>query len=152
MYAAPQENPAGQSMKTPQGVIAVWMGNILRDDEIFVYGDNDALRDYVYVKDIALLMTHSLNDISGSDVYNISSGHGVSILQLLDIFKSVIDKPFKHTIQPARKFDNPSVILDHSKITSRFPGFKYQELEAGIMDTWLFVKNNQNKKLSRVSV
>lgn len=125
-----------QPMKTPQGVIAVWMGNILRGDELLVYGNEETIRDYVYVEDIARLMLHSINNLSSSDVFNISSGRGTSIIELLDIFKIVIDRPFKYRVFPPRDFDNSSVILDNSKISAHFPGYEFNELEAGVRNTW----------------
>jgi UDP-glucose 4-epimerase len=131
-------NPYGprQPMKTSQGVIAVWLGNILRGDELLVCGNNETIRDYIYVEDVARLMAHSLRDLPSSDVFNISSGRGTSILELLEIFKVIIEVPFNYKIFPPRCFDNNSVILDNSKIMSHFPGFKFRELEAGIRNTW----------------
>jgi len=133
-----------QPMRTPQGVIAVWMGNISRGDELQVYGNSETIRDYVYVEDIARLMAHSLRDLHSSDIFNISSSEGTSILELLEIFKTVIEKPFDYKIFPPRGFDNSSVILDNRKIVSHFPGFKFSELEAGIRNTWQTQQKLQN--------
>lgn len=136
-----------QPMDTPNGVIAVWMGKIMRGEEIHVYGDSDTVRDYIFVGDIAYLMTHSIKDLKSSDIYNLGTGRGVSIPDLLDIFKMVIDEPFKYEIYSRRIFDNTSVILDSSKLTSSFPGFKFQKLEDKIRDTWVFVKEQYRKKV-----
>ncbi|MGA2916329.1 MAG: NAD-dependent epimerase/dehydratase family protein [Sedimentisphaerales bacterium] len=135
-----------QPMDSPQGVIAVWMGRILNNDKIEVYGDANTVRDYVYVEDIAHLFTHSLNDIESSDIYNLGSGQGVSVLKLLEVFRTVIDKPFKYKIFSRRKCDNTSVILDSSKLLSFFPGFKFQKIEDKIRDTWLYVKEQHSNK------
>lgn len=140
-----------QPMQTPQGVIAVWMGKILEKDEIQVYGDRDTLRDYVYVEDIAYLMTNSIRYLESSDVYNLGTGRGVSILELLDIFREIINVPFKYRILPRRQSDNSSVILDSSKLTSFFPEFKFQRLEDRIRDTWLFVEDQYRKKHETLS-
>lgn len=135
-----------QPMDAPQGVIAVWMGKILADEEVMVYGDRQTLRDYVCVEDIAYLLTHSLSDLNSSDVYNLGSGRGVSVLELFDIFSMIIDKPFKHRIYSRRNFDNTSVILDSSKLISYFPGFKFCNFEEKIRDTWRYVKEKHKKK------
>lgn len=129
-----------QAMKTPQGVVGVWIGNILKGNEITVYGDASSIRDYVYVKDVAYLMAHSLNDLNHSGTYNVSSGIGISIIKLLDIFMSSIDEPFSYKILPRREFDNASVILDSSKLLSFFPGFEFQKIETKIKDTWEYYK------------
>lgn len=131
-----------QPMDTPQGVIAAWMGKILNGSQIQVFGDDNTIRDYIYVEDAVYLLAHSLKDIGSSDVYNLGTGKGVSILKLLDIFRSVIDKPFTYRINPRREFDNTTVVLDSSKLISFFPGFKFQNIEEKIRDTWRYVKEN----------
>lgn len=136
-----------QPMDAPQGVIAVWMGKILANKEVVVYGDNETLRDYVFVEDIARLITRSLNDLDSSDIFNLGSGVGISILQLLEHFKSQIDIPFKSRIDSRRAFDNTSVILDSSKLVSFFPGFQFQSIEEKIKDTWLYLKNRNRPEV-----
>jgi UDP-glucose 4-epimerase len=131
-----------QPMDRPQGVIAVWMGRILRETNIEIYGSHDTLRDYIYVEDIAHLLTHSLRDLSSSDTYNMGTGKGVSPFDLLEIYCRVIDMPFTYKVLPRRKSDNTFVILDSSKLISFFPGFKFQDMEEKIKYTWLCVKKN----------
>jgi len=140
-----------QPMDSPQGVIAVWMGKILKGDRIEVYGDANTVRDYVYVEDIAYLITHSINDIGPSDIYNLGTGQGISVLDLLEVFRAVIDRPFKYEVSSRRKFDNTSVILDSSKLLSFFSGVKFQRIEDKIRDTWLYVKKHYCPVVSRIT-
>lgn len=129
-----------QSMWRPQGVISVWMRGILTGTEIQVYGDQDTLRDYVYVKDIAFLMTHSLRDLDSSEVYNLGTGKATSIIQLLNIFHKVIDASFQYRIYPRRPSDNAVIVLDSSNLLAHFSGFQFQTLEDKIPETWQYVK------------
>ena len=134
-----------QPMGTPQGVIAVWMQTILDDREIQVFGDRETLRDYIFVEDIASLMMHSLNNMGSSDIYNLGSGQGISIMGLLDIFINVIDRSFKYKVHARRSFDNTSVILESSKLTRFFPSFVFGSLEDKIPETWQNVKERHYK-------
>ena len=134
-----------QPIQRPQGVIAVWMKNILNASEIQVYGDQTTLRDYIFIKDVSYLMTHSLHDISSSGVFNLGSGVGTSILQLLEIFKSVIDEPINYHIHPRRPLDNTSIVLDSSKLIAYFPGFEFQKIEDKIAETWHYFKKSRRK-------
>lgn len=134
-----------QPIQRPQGVIAVWMRDILNGSEIQVYGDHHTLRDYVYVKDVSFLMTHSLEDLNFSDVYNLGSGVGTSIIGLLEIFKTVLGDVIRYRIHPRRPSDNTSIVLDSSKLLSHFPGFKFQKLEEKIQETWNYFKMSQVK-------
>jgi len=129
-----------QPLQRPQGVIAVWMLNILNGSEIQIYGDESTLRDYVHVEDVSFLMTNSLKNLDSSDVYNLGSGVGTSVIRLLNIFQSCIDKPIKYCIHPKRSSDIDSIILDSSKLVIRFPGFKFKKLEDKIPETWGYIK------------
>jgi UDP-glucose 4-epimerase len=129
-----------QPMERSQGVIAVWMSRILNGEAIFVYGGEDTIRDYIYADDIAYLMTYSLRDLSTSDVFNLGTGKGVSILGLLNIFRSVFGDSLRYTICPRRESDNHSVVLDSSKLLAHFPYFEFQDLEDKIRETWSFMK------------
>lgn len=129
-----------QSMDSPQGVLAVWMGKILKHEKIEVYGGTQAVRDYIYAEDIARLMLHSINQAELSDSYNVGTGEGRSVLELLDIVRNVIDDPFEYEVFSQRGFDNTKVILDSSKLLSFFPGFEYQKMEDKIKETWVYLK------------
>lgn len=135
-----------QSLDSPQGVIAVWMGKILEGKEIQVYGNRDTLRDYVYVDDVTLLLTHSLGDCALSGIYNLGTGRGISILDLLEMFKQIIDEPFKYKLYPRRLLDNTSSVLDSSKLLSFFPNFEFQKIEDKLAETWEYVKERYREK------
>jgi len=130
-----------QPHQNPQGVIGKWMQQILEGTEIQVYGDQSTLRDYVYVKDVVFLMTHSLKDLSISETYNLGSGRGISIIDLLDIFLQTIDGKFVYQIHPRRPLDNASIVLDSSKLLAHFPDFRFQKLEEKIPATWNHFKS-----------
>lgn len=125
-----------QPLAGSQGVIAVWMGKILSGKTIEVYAGENSIRDYVYVEDIAKLMTHSLASMETSGIYNIGTGTGVSLLSLLDLFKKVIGSPIKYRVLPPRPSDVKSSILASGKILEHFPGFAFKRLEDMIAHTW----------------
>ena len=132
-----------QPVSSPQGVISVWMSKILSGEKITVYGDCETIRDYVYVKDIAHLMAYSMTALNQSATMNIGSGRGTSIMELLDIFKRVIDMPFKYEIKPRRPSDNVSFILDNSLILSHFKNFSFGNLEENILETWQYFQHGR---------
>jgi UDP-glucose 4-epimerase len=135
-----------QPTQSKQGVIAVWMQNILDGAEIQVFGDHTTLRDYVYVKDISFLMTNSLRNLASSNVNNLGTGVGTSIIRLLEIFRTVIDNPIRYRIHPRRPSDNASIILDSSRLLGQFPDFKFQKLEDKISETWNYFKSRHKRK------
>lgn len=76
-----------QSLTNPyQGVLAIFMGNVLRKEPITIFGDGSQGRDFVYVEDVANVWVDSIeNKKSFGNVYNIGSGKKVSISSLAKI-------------------------------------------------------------------
>jgi Nucleoside-diphosphate-sugar epimerases len=125
-----------QVLGRSQGVVAAWIGRILDGRPLDVYGDGHTLRDYVFVRDAARLMTFSLHDINDSGTYNLGTGKGTSILELLRIFESVAGRPFEYRLHPRRASDNPSAILASDRLLRHFPDFHFQALEEGVRETF----------------
>lgn len=135
-----------QPLVNSQGVLAVWMNAVLNDTELQVYGDQNTLRDYIYVEDIAYLMTHSLNDLTRSNIYNLGTGSGTSIAELFDIFQKAVGKSLNAKKHPRRIFDNSSIVLDSSRLLSFFPNFKFNRLEDKVLETWNYVRSEYDRK------
>lgn len=125
-----------QPVASGQGVIAIWMRQIVEGRVVHVYGDERTRRDYVHVGDVAALMQHSLRDLSASDVYNLGTGRGTSVLELLDIFRRRVHASFPCERHPRRPSDAEASVLDSGKLLSHFPGFRFAELEDKIGETW----------------
>lgn len=125
-----------QPIDRRQGVIGIWMDHLLRGQAIDVFGTGATLRDYVYVKDAAMLMTHSLCNPAHSDTYNLGSGQGVSILDLLKIFQTELDVDIQTRMHPQRPFDVDRIVLDSSKLVAHFPEFSFRALPEAIKETW----------------
>ncbi|MGE4552058.1 MAG: NAD-dependent epimerase/dehydratase family protein [Desulfovibrionaceae bacterium] len=134
-----------QPLHSAQGVIAVWMKHILDGKPLDVFGDDTTLRDYLFVQDATFLMGHSLRDVAASGTYNLGTGKGVSIVDLLNIFKEVIDMPFECRLHPRRASDNTSAVLSSARLLEHYPDFAFQDLKAMIRHTWMYVKGTTNR-------
>lgn len=131
-------NPYGPDQNTKGlGVIAAWLRRILNNEEIIIYGNGKVVRDFIYIKDvIRLLALSTVKSVSHSDVYNISTGKGVSLNQLAAELRRVIPRSFRVVHMPARQSDNSLAVLNNSKIMKKFPGLKLQSLGEGLLKTW----------------
>jgi UDP-glucose 4-epimerase len=97
------------------------MKNSLRNDvdsKVEIYGNNfptedgTCIRDYLHIQDLAhahLLAIKKL-EIGESKVFNLGSGIGYSVLEVLDEIESVMGVKLNRVISPARKGD-PAVLL-----------------------------------------
>lgn len=73
-----------QAVDNPyQGVLGIFLGNVLRGEPITIFGDGHQSRDFVYVDDVVDAWTGALcNDASFGGVFNLGSGHRLTINDL----------------------------------------------------------------------
>jgi UDP-glucose 4-epimerase len=75
-----------QALDNPyQGVLGIFIGNLLRGEPITVFGDGEQTRDFVYVSDIVDAWALSLGSpTTRGQVFNLGSGRQISVNQLVD--------------------------------------------------------------------
>ncbi len=108
----PRQNP-GRS----QGVVAVFARKILAGEAIEIWGDGRQIRDYVYIADVARAF-HLAMASSASGVFNIGSGRGMSLNELVAALEGRTGKAARVAFRPARSVDIPAVVLDHARATA----------------------------------
>ena len=94
------------------GVIANFKKNILENIPIIIFGDGEAIRDFIHIDDIVDGIILSMKSASG--IYNIASGNGTSITDLAKLLIELFGKNSKIVYQPARKGE---IIYSVSDIT-----------------------------------
>lgn len=122
-------NPYGesQSVSRPQGAVGVFLHKVLQGEEIGIWGDGSVVRDYIYEADVASAIMAVLAVEKLSGIYNIGSGYGTNLNELLDTIREVTGLSCRVTYDPSRKFDVPCNILNIEKIqrasgwSPRFP-------------------------------
>lgn len=136
-------NPFG-SRQNPfgiQGVIPVFLGKLLRNETIQIWGTGDVIRDYIYIDDLVNAFYASITYDTTSHIFNIGSGQGHSLNELLSIIKNVTGRNFSVKYTSARIYDIPKIYLDITKATSELNWEPHTSLEQGIQHTWDFVSN-----------
>lgn len=132
----------GQDTSKGLGIINTFLEKILKEKRVKIFGDGKATRDYIYVKDVAALLTLSLTDHAGSGIYNIASGQSLSINALVDVMKKVTREEFEVVYEQSRQSDNSHISLDNSKILRRFQDFNFTTIEDGILKTYTSLKKS----------
>jgi len=109
-------NPYGERQRpiASQGAVAVFLYRALKNETVEIWGDGSVTRDYVYVSDVADVITLLLRYEGKSKLFNIGSGRGLSLLELLKTFEKIIGRPVDVRFTSARPFDVPVNILDNS--------------------------------------
>jgi UDP-glucose 4-epimerase len=106
-------NPYGerQRIETAQGAVSTFIHQALKGLYIDIWGDGSIVRDYIHVSDVAEAFVQAVEYSGAENVFNISSGSGTSLNELIGILEVVMGKPIKHNYLPGRPFDVPVSIL-----------------------------------------
>jgi UDP-glucose 4-epimerase len=103
-----------QRPDTSQGAVTVFLDRALRGQDIEVWGDGSAVRDYVYVKDVARAFCQAARYSGAVKTFNIGSGQGVSVNELILSIEALLGEPVSRRYLPGRPFDVPVNVLDIS--------------------------------------
>jgi len=110
-------NPFGerQRVSAAQGAVTVFLHKALRNEVIEIWGDGTVTRDYFYVSDAVSALIRAMFYEGDNRLFNIGSGVGRSLNEILDAIDSLIGTPAKRVYMPARTFDVAINVLDISK-------------------------------------
>ncbi|HOO80474.1 MAG TPA: UDP-glucose 4-epimerase GalE [Lachnospiraceae bacterium] len=144
------ENPNGIPNNLMPYITQVAVG---RREKLGVFGndydtpDGTGVRDYIHVMDLARGHVKALNKIkdqSGLTIYNLGTGVGCSVLELVHSFEEATGIQIPYEIQPRRAGDIATNYADASK-AERELGWKAQEnIHTMCEDSWRWQKNNPN--------
>lgn len=102
----PRQDPAGEA-----GVVAIFIGRMLANKAVTIYGTGEQERDFVYVTECARANVLAIDRGSGK-VYNIGSNRGTTINQVFDELKPIIGYEHKPTYGPAKAGETFKIYLD----------------------------------------
>ncbi|MFB9277709.1 UDP-glucose 4-epimerase GalE [Cohnella cellulosilytica] len=121
---------------------------------ISVFGDDYAtedgtcIRDYIHVSDLAdahILALERLRQGGESAIYNLGSGNGYSVKQVVDVSREVTGHPIPAKIE-ARRAGDPAVLIASSDRARKELGWapKRDKLEAIVKSAWEWHSTNPN--------
>jgi UDP-glucose 4-epimerase len=102
----------GQRLDTAQGAVAVFLDRALRGQPIEIWGDGSVVRDYVYVGDAVEAILKAARFAGAPRIFNIGSGRGTSLNQLVAEIQTLLGRPIKVNYAPTRSLDVPANVLD----------------------------------------
>ena len=120
-------------------------------DHLNIYGndydtkDGTGVRDYIHVVDLSIAHLKALDKLrkmQGIDIYNIGTGEGYSVLEIIDAFEKANNLKIKYEFAPRRTGDIATCYADATK-AERELGWKAEKtLEDMCRDAWNYTKNN----------
>jgi UDP-glucose 4-epimerase len=129
----------------PLLIRAVVTGNpitIFGDD--YETPDGTCIRDYIHVTDLAEAHVVAIEKLlagGGSDVFNVGTGAGNSVLEVMRAVEEVMGEKVPHEIGPRRAGD-PAVLVANSEKLKRTLGWKpkFPALRDIVLTAWQFEK------------
>ncbi len=108
--------------------------------------DGTGVRDYIHVVDLARGHVAAIAKLRepGVHIYNLGTGNGYSVLDMIHAFEKACGKKLPYEIKPRRAGDVPACYASSKKAEEEL-GWKAQyDLEDMCRDQWNWQKNNPN--------
>lgn len=108
--------------------------------------DGTGVRDYIHVVDLALghvkAMEKLLKSKGGINIYNLGTGKGYSVLDIVKAFEKASGKKINYKIVERRSGDIATCYSDPSKAKKELGWEAQRDLEKMCEDSWRWQKNN----------
>lgn len=106
--------------------------------------DGTGLRDFIHVVDLAKGHVAALKQSMqpGLYVYNLGTGQGVSVLQVVKAFKKASGRPIPYEIVPRRSGDIAACYADCQKAKEELGWSVQKSLEDACIDSWRWQSSN----------
>lgn len=119
-------------------------------DKLTVFGndyetpDGTGIRDYIHVVDLAkghLVALRKVREEVGVKVYNLGTGKGFSVLELINTFERVNNVKINYVIGNRRPGDIPACYADPTRAKEEMGWEAEKGLEEMCKDSWNFIKH-----------
>ena len=141
-------NPYGpyQSFKNHSyGILNNFIFKALTNQKISLYGDGKQSRDFIYIKDLTILMIQLAISDTKNSIFNIGAKESVQLINSIEILKEYIPNlVFENVPWPDvdKKIETGDYLSDTSKIEEETNWKPKTSLKTGLIETINFYKNN----------
>ncbi len=150
---------SGEIGEDPQGIpnnLVPYIAQVAvgRRDHLNVYGndynthDGTGVRDYIHVVDLALGHIKSLDKINemngGVKIYNLGTGRGYSVLDVLHAYEKACGKTLPYVIAPRRPGDVDQSFSDPSLAKAELDWTAEFDIDEMCRDSWNWQSKNPN--------
>ncbi|WP_367569081.1 UDP-glucose 4-epimerase GalE [Lacrimispora sp.] len=145
------EDPAGIPNNLTPYITQVAVGKL---KEVGVFGDDydtpdgTGVRDYIHVVDLAGGHVKALEKMTSSEplvrVYNLGTGQGFSVLQMIEAFSKACGKSIPYSIKPRRPGDIAECYADASLAKAELGWEAERGIDEMCQDSWRWQSKNPN--------
>lgn len=144
------EDPNGTPSNLLPYIAQVALGKL---QELSVFGndyptpDGTGVRDYIHVEDLAKGHLHALRALqtrTGAHVWNLGTGQGYSVLEMLRAFEAASSKVVPYSMAPRRPGDVATCYADPAKAMRELDWKAERDLGEMVRDAWRWQSMNPN--------
>lgn len=135
----------GYNAKKPTHAVPILLKALLGNKPFRVFGndyptkDGTCVRDYLHVTDVARAHVQALQYLENhrcSEVLNLGTGTGTSMLDLIQATERVLDKQINFEYDKRRMGDPPFLVANAEKVEQLLGWIPKKTLEQIILDSW----------------
>ncbi|MGE4384338.1 MAG: SDR family NAD(P)-dependent oxidoreductase [Endomicrobiaceae bacterium] len=130
----PRQDPYGEA-----GVVAIFIGKMLKNEEIFIFGDGKQLRDYVYVQDVVAANLKALTK-ADNEIINIGTNETLSVNRLAKELAAITEYKQKPVYKKKRSGELFKSCLDNTKAKKILKWKPETDIKTGLKETVAFFK------------
>ena len=120
-----------------------------RRESVSIFGtdyptaDGTCIRDYIHVVDLAEAHLLALDACAPGvhEIFNLGSGSGYSVREVIDVCRSVTGQEIPAVESPRRPGDPAVLVASSAKITERLGWKPERDLRAMVTDAWAFARS-----------
>lgn len=149
-------DPSGEIGEDPNGIpnnLVPYIAQVAvgRLDEVQVFGndyptrDGTGVRDYIHVVDLVLGHIKALDKLAtrpGLVTYNLGTGRGYSVLEMVEAFGRAAGKPIKYRLAPRRPGDAAECWADPTLASTGLGWTATRDLDDMCRDVWAWQSRN----------
>lgn len=153
-------HPSGLIGENPSGIPNNLMPYVARVAAgilpcLSVYGDDydtpdgTGVRDYIHVCDLAtghIKALEKLDSVQGCEIYNLGTGKGTSVLEIVRAFEKASGKKVNYKIAPRRAGDIATCYADVSKAKQELGWTAQYDINDMCRDSWNFIQHQTAAK------
>lgn len=129
-----RQNPSGM-----QGVISVFIGKMVQNTPIEIWGDGEIMRDYIFIDDLIDGIYRAAVINTPARIFNLGSGEGKTLNEIIAIIGNVTGLESHIHYKLKRSFDISKIWLDVGRAKEQLDWKPYTPLDQGIKRTFDFI-------------
>lgn len=130
----------GQRPERGQGAIVTFLHRVATGIPVDLFGGGTSERDYIYVGDVAHVLTALADRADGPAILNLGSGQATSLVEVLAMVEAEIGRPAQIVQHGVREFEVRRIVLDVSRLHALLP-LETTPLSEGIAHTWEWLRS-----------